>query len=235
MSLRIPKYHGAIDGDGMVYRVAFAAANDPIDHALHSVKVVVEDALRNSGCVSHTLYLGHPSLPTFRHNLATLNEYKQGRSPRPEYYEPIRKYLLNKFNTEICIWYEADDAVSIAAYKRDDVVIITNDKDLNTVPGKHYNWVKKKSFDVSEFEARYNFWTQMIQGDATDNIQALRGLRYRAKKVLEDCETEEEFRATVFELYKKHFPTNASEVFNETGVLLHMLRYEEDYWDSKLR
>jgi hypothetical protein len=64
--------------------------------------------------------------------------------------------------------------MAIAAMQRpDDVVICTIDKDLNGVPGWHFNWNSKELYLVDEDEANRFFFTQMLTGDATDNIPSL--------------------------------------------------------------
>ena len=58
---------------------------------------------------------------------------------------------------------------------RDGWGIATLDKDLDGVPGWHYVWKGKREgvFYVTETEADRFFYTQMLTGDATDNIPGL--------------------------------------------------------------
>jgi hypothetical protein len=69
---------------------------------------------------------------------------------------------------------EADDLLGINQTK--DTIICTIDKDLRQVPGQHYNFVKDEIFTVNLQEGLLWFYTQMLTGDASDNISGIRGI-----------------------------------------------------------
>ena len=46
----------------------------------------------------------------------------------------------------------------------------TIDKDLDQIPGWHYDYMKKVHYAVSPEEANDWFWRQVLSGDPTDNI-----------------------------------------------------------------
>ena len=75
---------------------------------------------------------------------------------------------------------EADDLVSHWAYEESyqDVVICHMDKDLDMIPGEHYNYHhrKMKHYTVDADEADYNFKIQLLMGDSADNIKCLHGI-----------------------------------------------------------
>lgn len=121
----------------------------------------------------------------FRNNIATIAPYKGNRDPthKPIYYHEIREYMVDHWGAIIMRGCEADDALSIAQHKQDDLfdsIICTIDKDLKMVPGLHYNYGTKEEFYVSERDALLAFYTQLLTGDTTDNIKGC----YRAGKVL---------------------------------------------------
>ena len=75
----------------------------------------------------------------------------------------------------------------------EDYTIITTDKDLNMLRGKRYNFVKKEFNYVTEEQAMRFFYTQLLTGDRTDNIQGIPGIGpKKAEKMLKDAVTEEE-------------------------------------------
>ena len=61
---------------------------------------------------------------------------------------------------------EADDQVTIE-YLEDPAnrCIVSIDKDLDQIPGNHYNYRKDLFYEVSEAEAAYNFWVPVLTGD----------------------------------------------------------------------
>lgn len=76
---------------------------------------------------------------------------------------------------------ESDDALSILVNKyikkKQDYLIVENDKDLAMLPGDHYNPFKKQPknkppverwYSYTDQEALFAFWCQVITGDSTD-------------------------------------------------------------------
>src|SRR5690606_5655312 len=49
-------------------------------------------------------------------------------------------------------------------------VVCTIDKDLDQIPGHHYDYKKHVHYEVPDEEAERWFWVQALSGDATDNI-----------------------------------------------------------------
>lgn len=101
-------------------------------------------------------------------------------------------HLMEKYNAVMAHDMEADDLVSIWAWeciqKEIPYVIVHIDKDLNMIPGQHYNFVKKEDYFVDYEEAHYNFMMQMLIGDATDNIPGVKGIGpKKAEKLLRNC------------------------------------------------
>jgi hypothetical protein len=111
----------------------------------------------------------------FREKIATIKPYKGDRPPPPVHYQVVRNYLTERHGAIVVSGMEADDYVSIRSREatRDghNVVVCTIDKDLDQVPGLHYNYQKKTMYTVNDADADLMFWTQAIAGDATDNIQ----------------------------------------------------------------
>jgi hypothetical protein len=73
---------------------------------------------------------------------------------------------------------EGDDIMGILQTmpRSGDTICITIDKDLKTIPGKHYNFRKGEFFEVTEAEADQFFLQQTLMGDATDGYPGCKGI-----------------------------------------------------------
>lgn len=235
-----------VDGDILLYRCGFAADSqakkefgddkylerDYISWALENTKTVMEDVLFGvfPEHPEYKLYLSGKT--NFRDELASIKEYKGNRDPshKPKYYQEIKQYLKDHWNAEIIEGQEADDAIGICQYshKERDTVIVSIDKDLDTVPGYHYNWVKGVFYYVTVEDAAINFFRQMLVGDTTDNIPGVRGLGpKRSEKLLPYGMAANEACQVVRSIYEKEFGTTAQERFSEIANLL-WIRREPD-------
>lgn len=73
---------------------------------------------------------------------------------------------------------EGDDIMGILQTKpgAGDTICITIDKDLKTIPGKHFNFRQDRFFEVTEAEANQFHLQQTLMGDATDGFPGCRGI-----------------------------------------------------------
>ena len=164
-----------IDGDILIYRVGFAAEEDPVEFALHSLKVATLDVMDGCGASTGHFYLTGDN--NYRTEYGTEEfPYKGNRKDtrKPKHYDALRDYAVRKLDAIVVDGQEADDALGIAAVQQGHG-IATLDKDLMGVPGWHYTWAGKKQgvFIVTEEEADRFFYKQLLTGDATDNIPGL--------------------------------------------------------------
>jgi DNA polymerase-1 len=103
-------------------------------------------------------------------------EYKGNRKAtrKPPGYLALKKELLQSDMASVHDMIEADDMIGIMATEmlcdNADYVIISNDKDLNQIQGRHYWFTNDEEHFVGLREAEQNFWTQVIAGDSTDNV-----------------------------------------------------------------
>lgn len=166
---------------------------EPIENALAGVKHVLNGIKDETDSDAIHVVLSEASgKGNFRHAIAKQAPYKGNRKqPRPFHYQNIRDYLVNYWGAQIVSSREADDELAIRAkrYRAQDFpyVIASIDKDLDQIPGRHYDYAKKVSYDVSEDDARRQFWIQALQGDVTDNIPGCwRVGDERAAKIVDD-------------------------------------------------
>jgi 5'-3' exonuclease len=134
-------------------------------------------------------------------------EYKATRkTEKPRYYKEMVSYLDRAFDAIINTEIEADDAVCIRAHELgvDNCVVAHIDKDLDQIPGTHYNYHKAEMYTVAEEEAMYNLYSQFLIGDTSDNIKGVHGIgKAKAKKILSQCKTDKEYQETIVREYIK--------------------------------
>lgn len=201
-----------LDGDICVYRCGFACKEgEPLENALSTVKAVLTNILAVfPERQEYKLYLTD-NASNFRNKLATIKKYKGNRdgAAKPVYYHEIREYMQDVWDAEMIYGQEADDALGIEQWNNKDksTCIVSIDKDLDMIPGWHYNFVKQKLYYVNITDANLNFWKQMLVGDTTDNIPGIRGIGPKgAEKAMYECGHDtEHIKRRVSELYEKEY------------------------------
>ena len=106
-------------------------------------------------------------------------DYKANRNKlvKPVLLRELEQYLMDTCSVLILPGLEADDVMGIYATDKrllpayDERIIVSADKDLNTVPGLHYNPNKSELgvYNVTQEEADRFFMMQTVMGDSTDN------------------------------------------------------------------
>ena len=191
---------------------------EPLAHALHlvntklrNVELAVNGVLRETGhsVEGRTLYLTSGA-ENYRNWVATLKRYKGNRDKlhKPIHYQAIRDYMTEKLEAIVVVGAEADDALAIAQYAAPsvtDTVICTIDKDLQMVPGFHYNYDTGKEAHVNELDGTRFFYKQIVTGDATDNIGGVyrMGEKSAPVKAIMQAETEQDMYDIALGAYAK--------------------------------
>ena len=148
-------------------------------------------------CLSDTENFRKVILPT----------YKSGRKKtrKPVCYLELKEYVQDVYRSRLLPGLEADDVLGILMTGRrikGEKIIVSIDKDLNTIEGLHYNPWKDdpEVYDVSKEEADYNHLFQTLTGDSTDGYSGCPGIGpKRAERILDDSCT----WASVVETYEK--------------------------------
>lgn len=120
------------------------------------------------------VYLKAPGEDTnWRYDIATLAPYKGNRTaPKPFWLEEIRNYLLDTWEGVGISGKEADDHIATRAFESSKpCVIVSPDKDLDQIPGLHWNYAKNVEYEIFPYEASFFFWQQVLSGDTADNIK----------------------------------------------------------------
>lgn len=135
-----------------------------------------------------------------------------------EQYNSISGYGVETDDVVAKYWYEISNAIG-----RDNVIIVSIDKDYKQFPcliyNYHYN--HKCVYDISEQDALYNFYEQMIVGDTADNVNYCKGYGKKyAEKYLKECKTQYQYTKKVYELFKEIHKGKAKQRYIECWNLL---------------
>ncbi len=123
-------------------------------------------------------------------------------------------------------------------------IIATIDKDLNQVPGRHYDWNKGIRYTVSRELGLWYFLRQMLLGDATDNIPGVPGLGEKKADALLDpyrADPEGAWREVIrqynmgpFKFKDGTITAYPGDYLTEMGRLLWMQRQVGEQWSPGL-
>jgi len=221
-----------IDHDLVVFRCAASAENDSLNIAIHRVETLLDELLTKTGADSYRAFLSGKS--NFRKTIYP--EYKANRTaPKPVHLEALREYALEKQNAELAPdTLEADDALGIN--QTDDTMIVSLDKDLLMVPGKHFSWEIKgkgwtkpdKFFTQDAIGGMRLFFEQCLKGDTADNIKGIEKIgNKRAAALLADCVTEQQ----MFDAVRNAYGNDDEFIMNAS--VLWIMQNEEDVWKDR--
>jgi len=181
-----------------------------------------------------------------------MSDYKANRIGvrKPTHLKACKKHLTEKYGAEQVDGYEADDLLAIRARQileegESIPIICSTDKDLDMISCYHYNWTKKSLYFVTPEEGTINFYTQLLVGDATDNIPGIYGVGPKtAKKILEECDGSSSFECYIrvlnayIEADQKKDDSETKEValarivaeVTRNARLLHILHHMGEVW-----
>tara|TARA_R110000787_G_scaffold126282_2_gene237546 strand:- start:3090 stop:3803 length:714 start_codon:yes stop_codon:yes gene_type:complete len=220
-----------VDGDILAYRAAFATQDDLPKDAEEKVEIlldfVLEETLDFVTPDQYEVYLTGPT--NFRSEVAKSYPYKGNRksTPKPTHLRHIREYLIKKFGAIVSEGEEADDLIAIEATRLGpNTVVASIDKDMLQIPCWHFNFNRKEWTQVSEWDGDKFFYTQILTGDAADNIKGLKGIGpKKADKILVDCKSVDE----LWEACVKAYDGDTERII-ENARLLWLRRYEGQLW-----
>lgn len=226
-----------IDMDIIAYRYAHVRNNET-SSGLVSIeerfKTDVQRFLRTlKEDTGATHYIGYlTGKDNFRKHVSVTRVYKGNRSvkEKPRYLSVIWKVLVEEFGCFFIQGMEADDGMSIDQQRLtgnenfEASIICTTDKDLDQVPGKHYNWTKRSIYTVTHDEGLKSLYVQALCGDSTDNIEGIPGVGPKtAEKMLEGVPVAKQHMIVLNE-YVKRLPLGvAVHRFYEMFTLVKML------------
>lgn len=179
------------DGDGEK-----ATAVEDIADVAPQVEAYVDDLVEKLKADDLIVCLSCPSDENFRYKV--LPSYKHNRvgKAKPVLLQAVKEWMRERYPTYERPTLEADDIMGILSTHPKLVpgtkIIVSEDKDLKTIPGLIFNPRKdEKPRRVSEEQADYFHLYQTLIGDTTDGYKGCPGIGpARATRILEGEEGE---------------------------------------------
>jgi hypothetical protein len=182
-----------IDADSLCY---IGGSCEEVDQAYDKVDEALSNIIGKSSASHYVIFAERPYNNLFRKKI--VNSYKIGRANKelPKFYKDIKEYLIGSWNAYGIQGYESDDVIISTWRKLSDeypfteILVAGMDKDLKQYPITLFDTYYRRFGEVSkisESEANYNLWLQVIMGDSTDSISGIKGkgIKY-AESVLKD-------------------------------------------------
>lgn len=175
------KKKAIIDFDTVVFRACLKGQgnyfehdedfNEDIDYNL--IKQDIDDTLNSilfeTGCTLFELHLTGQG--NFRYSILPSYKWRREGLPRPEALLWAKNYTISVYPTIMKDGVEADDT-AIQAFEEPEEGIVKIlchiDKDLDQVAGRHYNYDKLESYNISKEQAENLLWKQVLIGDTAD-------------------------------------------------------------------
>ena len=244
-------------------RITTVFKPEPESYAIHNVAMALEsmynnlvDDLKLSVNLFFEFYL--TGATNFRKEVNPSYKEKRKEEHKPVHLNACKQYLMDKFGAMSVDRLEADDVLAIRNKQLNELgvanVIVSVDKDLLQIPGVHYNPVKDELLSVTEWQARYNFWKQVLMGDVTDGIYGISGVGPKtAEKILatRDSDLDESFFIASLLAYLKDIEKNipqemagyltpkdkydlALAALTNVARQVHLLRDPKEVWEPPL-
>lgn len=256
------------EADEIVYRIAFSCQSkdketgeltvEDDDIAYLLVDFFVDKLKKIAKNI--VFYLSTTERSNFRYALAKTKGpnglgYKAGRGERPYHYQTVRNYLISHYGAKEIEGYEADDALGINCISDKDVMSHI-DKDLNMLPGWHYNYVSGEFYKIETGlgtlelcrktptlkligRGLFQFYAQLLTGDRTDNIPGIPKIGpKKAYNLLHECCDERSCFFVVATQYRAYYgDIFYSDILYEMASLLWIVRSDRiigsDYLKNK--
>lgn len=245
-----------LDVDTMLYRVGYASPAPPTPEAACArlAKMIKDTEWKITSSVISALGESYKHLLLFltvpdgkgryRDKFNRETTYKASRTsvPPPVFMEEMRYFIKKSYIVHQCpsSEYEADDAISWHGWYNHDItgnldIIAGVDKDLNQIPGYHWDYSKDTGYYLTNKDANRFFFKQLLMGDVADAIPGIKGIGpRRADNLLKNGTTPEEWWDIVLSTYTNKFPhlfdDEIAEILYERGNKLWIQRYEGQTW-----
>jgi len=168
-------------------------------------------------------------------------EYKANRrgGRKPLCFTGALQYCKDTYSFKQIANLEADDVIGIIATteSNNDYVIVSEDKDLLTVPGLHWDLKTKEIYSLSIAQADFNFFSQTLTGDAVDNYKGCPSVgKVTAEKLLVSAEkNDEDLWETVVKRFEKAGLTEKDAILNaRMARILRKCEYNRQTEEVKL-
>lgn len=226
--------HLLIDADSLCYKAGFVVNSEGQEQlACWQLDQLCEVLLDNVRPETYQFYIS--GLGNFRYSVYPAYKGNRLDMERPRHLSTLREHLVSNWSATVTDGLEADDAVGIAQCTTEDTCISHIDKDIDMIPGVHHNYNKGESYIVSNEQAMFNFYMQLIQGDRGDNIPGydqrmrpkLPQFLYPVRDSLNACDCPEQMLDIVAGWYQEDW-----ERLDLSARLLWIQRAENDDWTN---
>lgn len=176
-----------IDGDILLHRFAYAnqfsidwysngefVTIQDKDTAVKEMESFIEHLVQKCEvtdfvvCLSSDFNFRYEVLPSYKHNRT---------GEKPELYYVLLEHMTKHYPHESWRNLEADDVMGVLATQHlEQTIIATLDKDLDQIPGWHYNWNKDSMYHTTQQYGLYWFFRQILTGDSTDGYKGCPGI-----------------------------------------------------------
>ena len=185
-----------IDGDILLYKAA-SAVEEPIHWGddfwtLHADAGSAKDSFdREIERLQKRLEVSEVCValsdPDHNWRLEVLATYKHNRRDKrkPVVYQALREHATETYETVQYPGLEADDVLGILS--GEGRIIVSDDKDLKTIPGQLYTPARDDHIEITVEEADRNHLLQTLTGDTVDGYSGCPGIGpKRAQAVLKE-------------------------------------------------
>ena len=224
---------GLIDADFIPYFVCYNKQDEPektLDEAISSANSYLQGLLNGTNVEEFNLFFTVGK--NFRYEIYP--EYKANRigKEKPPFFDEVKNYLINEYKGIHGYNLEADDLLVIYKNKliseQIEYIVISTDKDINNLEGRHYNIKENVLVNIDEQFAEEYFWKSMITGDTADNIKGLPGKGpVFADKLFLNIDDVESYRNLVLNEYITKFGEENG--INEFYVNYKCLKIKDSY------
>lgn len=226
-----------IDADSFCYAAAAMSEGTDAQIARQTLNEMISSVLTELNTEEYIIFCTGDT--NFRKEIYP--EYKANRlnAVKPTFLPECKEHLRSHWQAYESVGCEADDLVGIEAMRDStrEVIIVSIDKDLNTIPGWHYNPKKKERYLVSPRDAIRFFYYQLLVGDAADNIKGAKGIGpKKAEQILDtayedwidSAGTESELPVFYYNGVKDYFSCHEELMLNARCV--YIWQKENDEW-----
>ena len=223
-----------IDGDVLLYMSIWNMETK--EEAREKFNEIFKNILEGVFATDYVMALGGPN--NFR--VALYPDYKGNRkkskSTRPDWFLDLKSDIAEQYEgcilTDNC---EADDMIRVWANEcsasNKDHIVVSVDKDLDCIVGKHYNPRKELIYTIDKEYAEYFYWKQILMGDPTDNIPGLPKIGPKKAEAL--LNNSKDFCDTVCKEYHKFYGKEGYSYLITNGRLIHIWRFIDDHFKVK--
>ena len=228
-----------VDADSLVFASCFRTKNNPEEDKFYTdikdsiekfdqqfMKIVndleniyeIEKVITFNGCKGN-----------FRKQITKNYKANRKKQELPPLLHPMHQYVKDTYESNYGFGIETDDVIArywftlTQEFGRNNVMIVSIDKDYKQFPCLMYNYHHKHKviLDISEQEALYNFYEQMVIGDSADNVNYFKGKGKKfAEKYYKDCHTKYQYTKKLYELFKEQYKSKAKLKYIECYNLL---------------